>query len=93
MWWTAWIVRAQPFAYNQLELLPHEFWDLTPNEFNDLRDAYYRRKRREAEMTAHWIVTLINHYPMRSKGAKTLRVDQLIGPDPMKKRKGVKGIT
>jgi hypothetical protein len=55
---------------------------MTPVEFNDMRDAYYRRRRRALELTATWVCVLVNHFPMRGKGAKTLRVEQLIGPDP-----------
>lgn len=41
--------------------------------------GYYRRVRREREVAATWVCTLVNHFPMRGKGAKTLRVEQLIG--------------
>ncbi len=55
------------------------FYTLTPREYNDLVDGYYRRVRREREVTAAWVCTLVNHMPMRGKKAKTLRVEQLIG--------------
>lgn len=52
---------------------------MTPHEFNLLRAGFYRRRRREIEIQAKWITTLINFYPMRGKNARTLRVEQLIG--------------
>jgi len=52
---------------------------LTPAEYTHLRTGYYRRKRRQLEQAAQWVTILINHYPMRGKNAKTLRVEQLIG--------------
>lgn len=80
-------MRAMPFAYNELNLTPAVFWDLNPAEFNDLRDGFYRRRRRETELQATWICVLVNSMPMRGKNAKTLRVEQLIGqaPDMMAK--------
>lgn len=84
MWWTAWILRAERFAYNELALKPWEFWDLTPAEFDNLRNGFYRRRRRMLEDEATWITVLVNHYPMRGKNAKALRVEQLIGHSPEK---------
>jgi hypothetical protein len=60
-------------------LLPDQFWSLTPAQFNALAEGFYRRQRRRLEETAHWVCTLVNHFPMRGRGAKTLRVEQLIG--------------
>lgn len=87
MWWTGWILRAERFAYSELELLPDQFWELTIHEFEQLRDGFYRRRRRNLELQATWICVLVNHYPMKGKGAKTLKVEQLIGqaPDQMAK--------
>lgn len=79
MWWTSWILKAEPFAYDQLELTPAEFWSMTPLEYNHLREGYYRRTRRHLEESARWVCVLVNHFPMRGKNAKTLRVEQLIG--------------
>ena len=75
-------MRAEPFAYNQLQLKPEEFWSLTPGKFNEMVLAYYMRRRSEREVTATWICVLVNHFPMRGKNAKSLRVEQLIGYSP-----------
>lgn len=80
MFWTSWILKAEPFAYSQLQLKPEEFWSLTPGKFNEIVTGYYRRVRREREVTAQWICVLVNHFPMRGKSANTLRVEQLVGP-------------
>lgn len=73
------MIKAERFAYNELELKPWEFGSLTPREFGLLRIGFYRRRRRRLEDEARWIATLVNHYPMRGKNAKTLREEQLIG--------------
>ena len=52
---------------------------MTPREFNQLRTGFYRRRRLRQEEAAHWVTVLVNHFPMRGKNAKTLRVEQLIG--------------
>lgn len=83
----SWILKAEQFAYSELELRPSEFWKLTPAEFNQLRDGYYRRRRARLEIEAHWICVLVNHFPMRGKNAKSLRVEQLIGYSEEEKRK------
>lgn len=75
-------MKAETFAYDQLELTPEEFWALTPGHFNHLARAYYRRVRRQRERMAWALCILVNHYPMRGKNAKTLRVEQLIGHSP-----------
>lgn len=72
-------MKAEKFAYDELELKPWEFFILTPHQFNQLRVGFYRRRRRQLEDNAHWVTTLVNHYPMRGKGAKSLRIEQLIG--------------
>lgn len=82
LWWTAWIVRAEQFAYGSLELKPWEFWELTLAEFDELRYGYYRRRRQDLEQQATWVTVLVNSYPMRGKNAKSLRVEQLIGQSP-----------
>ena len=51
-------------------------------EFEQLRDGFYRRRRRELELQATWITVLVNSYPMRGKSARTLKVEQLIGDAP-----------
>ncbi len=55
---------------------------MTPHEYNMLRAAFYRRRRRQKEDAATWVTVLVNHFPMRGKNAKTLRVEQLIGYSP-----------
>lgn len=85
MWWTSWILKAEPFAYSQLGLLPDEFWSLTPALYNQLALGYYRRVRREKETLAWAICILVNHYPMRGK-ASTLRMEQLIGHSEEEKK-------
>jgi hypothetical protein len=75
-------LQAEPFAYDQLELTPVQFWAMTPLEYNHLREGYYRRSRRRLEDVAGWVCVLVNHFPMRGKNAKTLRVEQLIGYSP-----------
>lgn len=82
----SWILKAERFAYNELELRPWEFWRLTPAEYNQLRDGFYRRRRARLENEAHWICVLVNHFPMRGKQAKTLRIEQLIGYSEEEKR-------
>jgi hypothetical protein len=71
-------------------LTPAEFWDLTVAEFEELRDGFYRRRRRELEMQATWVCVLVNSYPMRGKNAKTLKVEQLIGQSPDKVAKMIR---
>jgi hypothetical protein len=90
LWWTAWILKAEDFAYSELGLREHEFWDMTILEFENLRAGFYRRRRRELELQATWITVLVNAYPMRGKNAKTLRVEQLIGESPDKMAKMIR---
>lgn len=79
-----WILKAERFAYGELNLLPDQFWSLTPAQFNALADGYYRRQRAQMERDANWVCVLVNHFPMRGRGSKTLRVEQLIGMSPDK---------
>ena len=55
---------------------------MTPGEFNQRLNGWRRRKRAELEREAHWVTVLVNHYPMRGRTAKSLRVEQLIGMNP-----------
>lgn len=79
MWWTEWIIRAEPFAYAELGLTADQFGSMTIAEFNLRKRAYYRLRRRDLERQAGWVALIVNHYPMRGKGAKALRIEQMIG--------------
>lgn len=52
---------------------------MTPHHFNLLADGYYGRLRRQREQLAWALTVIVNHYPMQGKGAKALKIEQLIG--------------
>jgi len=55
---------------------------MTPAEFNDLKEGYFKQRRRDLEIQAGWVATIINFMPMRGKNAKSIRIEQLIGYSP-----------
>lgn len=69
-------------------------------EFNLRLNGLRRRMRQQSEREAHWICTLVNHFPMRGRNARALRVQQLIAPSEeelaqirAKQRKGLIQLT
>ena len=55
--WRAWTFRrwltwAEAFSLGELQLLPAQFWHLTPHEFRVLRDGFHRREDRAWEKIA-----------------------------------------
>lgn len=55
---------------------------MTPAEFNERKEGFFRQRRRDIELQAGWVCTIVNFMPMRGKNAKSLRVEQLIGYSP-----------
>lgn len=52
---------------------------MTPAEYNDRREGFYRRRRANLEDSAHLVTVLVNHFPMRGRG-KTLKIEDILGP-------------
>lgn len=77
--WTSWIIKAEKFALGPLNLRPDQFWRLTPNEFNAMALGYYSRVKAQRRESAYWVATLVNHFPMHGRGAKALRVEDMVG--------------
>lgn len=63
-------------AFGPLNLKPHEFWELTMGEFEELLEGYRYRERREWEKTAQlaaWIMS--PHMKRRISGQDLLKKD------------------
>ena len=72
-------MEAEEYAYEELRLMPWDFWRLTPREFNAMVEGHRKRKRAQLRQEANWVAILAN-----SMGhlKRQMRVEDLIGMEP-----------
>lgn len=78
-------MKAQEFAYAELELTPWQFWRLTPGELILMFRGWQRRDRQQRRQAAEWVCFIVNHIPFRGSGKskpKAYKPEDLIGYSP-----------
>jgi hypothetical protein len=68
-----------------LKLSDSDFWGLSFKEFDTLRARQAQAERREWERAALVVATIFN--VNRAKNRRALKVDDIIGKDPFKKKR------
>ena len=76
-----WLEWAEPIGLGDLQLLPWDFWRLTPGEFLLRLEGFLRLQNRAWERTGQLGIWTLE--PHRKKGSPPLTLRKLIGNRPI----------